>query len=279
VQPSNWRRLDGPWILGISASHNGAACLLRGPDLVVAIQEERLTGKKRSRIRGAEPSLAVSYCLEHAQLAVRDLDLVVLSVQGRSYSPENDISSNPLLRITEFNIPVVQISHHMGHAMHAYCTSGFPEAAILVVDGMGSPFEDLSEDEKKSVKDQVRNGWETISLYRVHGNSISVLEKHLVADGAWLIDRGTSMPLFRSIGGMYSSVASQIFGDAMEAGKVMGLAPYGKSTIAWQEFFSIEQNGVFRFCDRVPARFEHDNRWPDFDCRVSGSGEFCADCT
>jgi carbamoyltransferase len=229
---------------------------------VVAIQEERLTGKKRSRIRGAVPSLAVRYCLEYAELAVCDLDLVVLSVQGRSYSSENDISSNPLLRITEFNIPVVQISHHMGHAMHAYCTSGFPEAAVLIVDGMGSPFEDLSEDEKKSVTEQVRNGWETISLYRVRGNSVSALEKHLVADGAWLIDRGTSMPLFGSIGGMYSSVATQIFGDAMEAGKVMGLAPYGNSAIDWREFFSIEQNGVFRFYDRVPARFEHDKRWP-----------------
>ena len=28
---------DRPWILGISASHNGSACLLKGAEIVVAI--------------------------------------------------------------------------------------------------------------------------------------------------------------------------------------------------------------------------------------------------
>jgi len=29
-----------PWVLGISASHNGAVCLLKGDEIVVAIQED-----------------------------------------------------------------------------------------------------------------------------------------------------------------------------------------------------------------------------------------------
>jgi hypothetical protein len=42
-----------PWVLGISASHkNGAACLLRGDEIAVAIQEERLTRHKRHSIQG-----------------------------------------------------------------------------------------------------------------------------------------------------------------------------------------------------------------------------------
>ncbi len=57
---------EGPWVLGISASHNGAACLMRGGHICVAIQEERLNGEKRARIWGGRPSLAVRYCFDHA---------------------------------------------------------------------------------------------------------------------------------------------------------------------------------------------------------------------
>ena len=31
-----------PWVLGISSSHNGAACLLKGDEIIAAIQEERV---------------------------------------------------------------------------------------------------------------------------------------------------------------------------------------------------------------------------------------------
>jgi carbamoyltransferase len=57
---------EAPWILGISASHNGSACLLKGDRIVVAIQEERLTRYKRHRIQGGRTSKAVAYCLNYA---------------------------------------------------------------------------------------------------------------------------------------------------------------------------------------------------------------------
>ena len=56
-----------PWILGISsASHSGAACFLHGGEIVVAMQEERLTRIKRDRLRISRPSLAIDYCLAAA---------------------------------------------------------------------------------------------------------------------------------------------------------------------------------------------------------------------
>jgi len=48
-----------PWVLGIAASHNGAACLLHGDEIVVAVQEERITRVKRPDL-GATPSHAVA---------------------------------------------------------------------------------------------------------------------------------------------------------------------------------------------------------------------------
>ncbi|HTQ81306.1 MAG TPA: carbamoyltransferase N-terminal domain-containing protein, partial [Thermoanaerobaculia bacterium] len=72
-----------PWVLGISNSHNGAVCLLHGDRIEVAIQEERLTRRKRHLIHGSLPTLAINYCLDYAGIKASDLSLVVSSVVGK----------------------------------------------------------------------------------------------------------------------------------------------------------------------------------------------------
>jgi carbamoyltransferase len=147
-----------------------------------------------------------------------------------------------------------------------------------VVDGMGSPEEDLLEDERLAIHKRVEDGWETISLYEASGTSLVAIEKHLVVGGAWLSTPASGMPRFGSLGGMFSAVAKQVFGHDMEAGKVMGLAPYGKPEMTAQ-FFEIS-NGSFTFLDTVPGKFGHDDRWParqdeyrDLACSVQAALE------
>ncbi|MFL5385778.1 MAG: carbamoyltransferase [Longimicrobiaceae bacterium] len=250
-----------PWVLGISASHNGGACILHGDRIVAAIQEERLSRFKRDRVYGARESLAVGYCLQAAGIRPTDLDLVVLCAQDSVSSDDYDLAFNRQLALVRGKVPWLTIPHHLGHAVHAFATSGFEDAAVLVVDGLGSPFEDLTPGEQALASD-ARDGWETISLYEASGTAITPLEKHMNADGNWLQPRREGMPRFRSLGGMYSAVASQLFGNPMEAGKVMGLAPYGSPAIAPGEFFTLT-DGRFLFHDGVPARFDHHRRWPD----------------
>ena len=252
-----------PWVLGLSASHNGAACLLQGDRIVVAIQEERLIGLKRAPLNGRRPSLAVHYCLQEAGIGPSDLDLVVLSAQLPSRSPENDVRSNPFLNVVANGVPLEVISHHAGHAISAFATSGYPDAAVLVVDGMGSPQADLSADEQSAIVEPVSNGWETTSLYSASGTELKALEKHLVKDGAWLDEPppGSSMKTFGSLGGIFSASAEQIFGDESEAGKVMGLAPYGSPVFSSKEFFEIVE-GRFVFRNAVQQRFSQQARWP-----------------
>src|SRR5208337_2027367 len=98
-------------------------------------------------------------------------------------------------------------------------------------------------------------------LYEASGTSLAAIEKHLVTGGAWLSTPASGMPRFGSLGGMFSAVAKKVFDHDMEAGKVMGLAPYGKPAMA-AEFFEIS-NGGFAFLDRVPGKFRHDDRWPE----------------
>jgi carbamoyltransferase len=254
--------IEPPWILGISASHNGAACLLKGDELVVAVQEERLSRFKRHRIYGSEPAASIAYCFDYADIEPRDLSLVVLCIQGRAHEPQHDIRLNPFLKEALRQTPVVVIPHHLGHAVSAFATSGFEDAALLVIDGAGSPFNDLTADERGVVMNKVRDGWETISLYSARDTSIIPLEKHLVERGGWFRENGGGMPRFGSLGGMFSAVATQIFADPMEAGKVMGLAPYGTPEIPSSAFFDLAR-GSFNFLDNVPKMFAAGEQWPE----------------
>lgn len=253
---------EQPWILGISASHNGSACLLKGDEIVVAIQEERLSRFKRHRIYGAKPSLAVRYCLNYAGIAPNDLKLVVLCVQGRANDETHDLRRDSFLNVVLHETPTITIPHHYGHAVSVFATSGFAESAVLIVDGTGSPVVDFTLEERKLLNGSPDNSWETISLYYATGTNIVPIEKHVVERGAWLVMHDSEMPSFGSLGGMFSAAAQQIFGEPSEAGKVMGLAPYGQPEFPGSDLFDIEK-GRFHFKDTVPLQFRYHERWPN----------------
>lgn len=258
---------DAPWILGISLSHNGAACLLRGNEIVVAVQEERLTRRKRERLDPDQPSLAVQYCLDYAGIGADRLYAVGVCSQPSLSRAMGSPLLEQQLAIKKHRTRLVTLTHHAGHAVHAFATSGFDEAAILVIDGLGSPAAEMSIEEKRVAPPGMQGrDSEAVSLYELRGGSLRPLEKHLVPNGEWLISRPGGMSLFRSLGGMYSAAARQIFGEAMDAGHVMGLAPYGTPEFPAEAFFRIV-DGTIRFEDSVPALFSGDLRWPHHEER------------
>ncbi|HVE83477.1 MAG TPA: hypothetical protein VND93_11540, partial [Myxococcales bacterium] len=139
--------------------------MLRGDVIVAAVQEERLSRRKRHVLRGAAPSLAIRYCLDAAGLAPEGIDLVVFSSPASTAEAANDIRRNPDLRLVERGAPVEIISHHLAHAVSAYALSGFADAAAVVIDGAGSPHPDLSPEERACVVGPVAPGArESISL-------------------------------------------------------------------------------------------------------------------
>ena len=252
-----------PWILGISASHNGSACLLKGDRIVVAIQEERLSRFKRHRIYGAKASRAVAYCLNYARIDPSELSLVVLCIQGRKRDEVHNLKLEPFLNVLTNKIPIITIPHHYGHALSVFATSGFAESAVLIVDGTGSPVSDFMAEELQVMNgNKAPDSWETISLYYTSGTTVVPLEKHVVERGAWLVMHDGEMPSFGSLGGMFSAAAEQIFGEASEAGKVMGLSPYGAADFPGSDFFDVV-NGRLNFKDTVPLKFRHNERWPN----------------
>jgi carbamoyltransferase len=206
------------YILGISCDyHDSSAALLKDGQLIAAASEERFSRKKHD---SAIPSLAIAWCLEHAGIQALDLDYIAfyekpllkfdrILATSLDYYPR----SWPFFRealLTWFSeklwiksrllkllgVPAGKIlfcEHHLAHAASAFYCSGFDEAAILTVDGIGE--------------------WATATMGGGKGCEI-----RLPLEIRWP----------HSLGMLYS-VFTAFLGFEVNEGeyKVMGMAPYG----------------------------------------------------
>jgi carbamoyltransferase len=259
LTPAPRRRQARPWVLGLSATHNGAACLLRGDEIVVAVQEERLTRRKRDLLVPSRPALAIQYCLDAAGIHPRELAAIVVAGTEDPSSELHDVSLNPVLRPALHQVPTCQISHHLAHAISAFALSGFPAADVLVIDGLGSGFHHLPAAERRVAQPRPRRyANETLTAYRADRSGLRPLFKH-ISDG-WRGFRNYRLSGFRGLGLMYSAVAHLLFG-ADEPGKVMGLAAYGKPIYPIEEFF-VWRKGRIVWTEAITRRFVSGAPWP-----------------
>jgi carbamoyltransferase len=217
-------------VLGISAHyHDSAAALLVDGTPVCAVQEERLSRRKND---AGFPVRAIEWCLNHAGLEPADLDAVVfyersmlkferiltcaLKAFPRSWqSFPNAIKSSLGEKVwvrgiisSYLDVPrhkILFTRHHHAHAAAAFLTAPTRRAAILTADGVGE--------------------WATLT----------------VGHGARRADGGTAITLLReirfphSLGMLYSTFTAYLgFAVNEDEYKVMGLAAYGRPTMAGQ---------------------------------------------
>lgn len=221
-------------ILGISCFyHDAAAAIIEDGKVLAAAQEERFT-----RIKHDEnfPVHAIQYCLEETGITLAQLDAVVFYEKPllkfeRILETFTDVAPRGLnsflfalpkwvnekiffksllkkkLKETgNFDIkktPLLFTEHHISHAATAYYPSGFQDAAILVVDGVGE--------------------WATISISKGTNEKIELLKE---------------IHFPHSIGMLYSAF-TYFLGFRVNSGeyKLMGLSPYGnKKSVEVQEF-------------------------------------------
>jgi carbamoyltransferase len=110
-----------------------------------------------------------------------------------------------------------RISHHLAHLYSVFHPSPFEEAAVMVVDGQGSPVRELTE--RWSGAASVPEHWrEVSSFYRVDRGRVECLGKQL-----WDCDDDRLVGL----GMFYFLLTQAIFPGEGNEGKVMGLAPHG----------------------------------------------------
>lgn len=211
-------------ILGISAFfHDSAAAIISDGRVLAAAQEERF-----SRIKNdpAFPIRAIAFCLDFAGCTLDELDAVVfydkplLKLERilESYDAEapgglrSFLTSMPVWMKQKMmlkkiirdelyawrpfdkrRLKLLFTEHHLAHAASAYYPSGFEDAAILTIDGVGE--------------------WATTSISAAQGREIEVLQE---------------IKFPHSLGLLYSAF-TYYCGFEVNSGeyKLMGLAPYG----------------------------------------------------
>ncbi len=223
------------YIIGLGGSlHDFSACLMKDGKIVVAIEEERITRQKHAidkkilqeailnnqiwkltnQIDKNTLKESVEYCLKYEGITISDVDYVI-TTDSNMYLPYIKTLDN-----------VVFIRHHIAHAASAYYTSGYNEAAILVVDGRGS-----------FITANNRSGYESVSFALGKEKKLKILDR--------IIDQ--------SVGHFYTDFTLGIGFNILEEGKTMGLSSYGKETYvnAFKDCFELQENGkiVFKYSD------------------------------
>ena len=232
------------YVLGTGLSHNGSAVLLKDGRICVGIEKERVTRRKHD---GGNDSDAIRYCLEAEGITLADIALVVQSANFEV--PARDSFHGARLFAGSERPEIVSISHHLAHAWSAAGTTPFDDCTIMVIDGCGSPLDQCTDLDDRSVLPNEHMGpgmWcEKDSFYHFDGRNLVPLAKDFSP-----VMRATSdavrMPVTQhSIGGFYSAVSHYVFGNLDDAGKLMGLAPYGKPGAVAQDAFAIRAGRLF----------------------------------
>jgi carbamoyltransferase len=219
-----------PIIVGISASHDASACVLRGGEVLAAIQLERLTRRKHDGRGFLHTREAVDYCLDAAGIHPSEVDLFAWNSQplapeyvGLSL-PTHDEGFDLFDPLGERS---VFVSHHLCHAFAAFFCSPFESAAVLVADGTGGETvgaEDLilSGPELARYIEQPygRPSFHAQSGYAFTAHGYRLLKRWHAR--SFNVHAGSA-----SLGELYSAVSQYVFGNWQDTGKLMGLAPYG----------------------------------------------------
>src|SRR5258708_2633960 len=228
-------------IVGLSAGyHESACCVLRDGGVVAAAEEERFSRVKH------DPRLplgALRFCLERGGIAIDRVDALAYyespvkklarQLWAGQASQLSDLDAGRVERDLReragFAGPILSFERHQSHAASSFFYSGFDEAAVLTVAGVGE--------------------WATTTYGRGRGSDLAIFEE-------------VHYP--HSLGLLYSTITA-FLGFRVNDGeyKVMGLAPYGKPSCldALRRLIRLEERGQFtldmRYFDFVAGNRMH----------------------
>jgi len=259
------------WIAGITRGHNAGVCLLKNGEIVFSIDEERVSRYKYDGtplasmikildytdkldylvIAHTAPSystITADYSGENIYTAMaRKLGLIRTKEIGDYTHPQDiDFRSHP-------QVIDLSIMHHKLHAACAFYRSGFDEAVALIVDGAGTFYNiDIGLEE-------MFEGWETESIFACsYPRNIQTLYKHLASRNNMITrtisnfegntyfndePNSTCEVVFNDGAGIvktYEAVTQYCGWHSIEAGKTMGLFPYGEPNDKIPKLFDSE---------------------------------------
>ncbi|CAF1284963.1 unnamed protein product [Didymodactylos carnosus] len=225
-------------VLGInSVYHESSASIVIDGRIVVAAEEERFNRYKHGKPANVDnphllPLQAIKFCLIDANLHPEDIDLIAfsfdptlrekyfefdsISLTGDWGSPEGEDVFRKGLDKVKISLTqvlgdkaaekLVWVPHHLTHAASAVFPSGFPEAAVLVIDGIAE------------------NASTILGFYEK--NKLEIIQE---------------IHYPHSLGFLWEKLCQFLGFSEYDACKVMGLAAYGQGEILKETFSQLAQ--------------------------------------
>lgn len=233
------------YILGISRGHNAGVCLLKDGEIIFASEEERFS---RHKYDGSP----LATMLKVKEYTDKVDAIVVCHTTALKDAPKIEYTGDSMYtglarklglidrKADLYDHPqIIDVSnqHHKVHAACAFYRSGFDEAVAVVIDGAGS-----------AQQGQTHEGavilWEVESIFDCsYPDNIKTIYKHFGCrdpivtvinsntDSKNYGEEGTFTSVVSGHAGItkvYEAVTQYLGFQAIEAGKTMGLFPYGK---------------------------------------------------
>jgi len=250
------------WIAGIARGHNAGVCLLKDGEVVFSVEEERLSRQKYD----GGPFASMVKILEYTD----KLDYLVVAhtqplkeTAGRVDYSGDDVYTGLARKLglidqksnsyTYEHPQVIDLAfmHHKLHSACAFYRSGFDSAVSVIVDGAGT-FIPLAINNEQIMT------WETESiidceypanfttLHKVYGTRDPIQGGILQLDSGMYGENGrTHSAVVHDRAGIvkaYEAATMYCGWSSIEAGKTMGLFPYGKPNDNFPKLF--EENGA-----------------------------------
>ena len=250
------------YILGIARGHNAGVCLLKDGEIVFAIEEERLSRVKYDGGPYATMVKVLEYTDKIDALVISHTQPLAQTGAKTDYAGDDvytalarklgliDRKANPM-----DHPQVIDVSgqHHKVHAACAFYRSGFDEAAAVIIDGAGTMATAKIAKTETAV-------WEVESIFDCsYPDHIKSVYKHFgskdpihtvlnsKAPSDKFGEEGEHIELISGHAGIvkvYEAVTEYLGFQAIEAGKTMGLFPYGNEN------------------DNIPTLFNKDTKFP-----------------
>jgi carbamoyltransferase len=199
------------WILGLNRTHDAAITLMKDNEVVLHLQEERLTHEK--------------HCCEAIKLIdiikkyTTEIDILVYSYL---YNKQFDFSV--YIKLFEYaGIKIKLVSnfselHHLAHASSAFNNSNFKTAACVIIDGAGSDFDYGKENES------IFHAFRSNKIMCVHKSIVGSPKKDIEVETPYYVNKKPKI----GAGMVYSALTEYLGFSNYDCGKTMGLSSYGK---------------------------------------------------
>jgi carbamoyltransferase len=235
------KTINTGYIAAATRGHNAGVCLLKDGEIVFSIEEERLSrhkydgGPYASMVKILEYTDKIDYLIIAHTQSLKETAGIVDFTGDDIYT---GLARKLGLIDRKCNIyehPQVIDMSHMHHRLHAACAfyrSGFETATAVIVDGAGTFI-------PMQVGDEQTIGWETETVFTCsYPNNFDTVHKHVGLRGpnaggiVKIQENETEYDAVISdtagIVKVYEAVTQYCGFSPIEAGKTMGLFPYGK---------------------------------------------------